>query len=189
MGCALLMGLDGALQSLPHGCAARSSLLKSASPQGHNRTIAKHCNKCTHRCLDVLLILGRAARFSAGPGQCCYRRQRQKNCWAHQIRRHALQQVRTPMAALLSLPWPASPRVIADPSPNSAANANLHALVCRALLDVARTPEGETRSSSGPGRRGYHRQRHRRSREQQILGELRPRSQQIHRQVITHAVA
>ena len=84
---------------------------------------------------------------------------------------------------------PASPRVIANPSPNSSANANLRVLVCRALLDVARNPEGETRSSAGPGRRGYHRERHKGSRAQQIHGELRPRSQQIHRQVITHAVA
>ena len=84
---------------------------------------------------------------------------------------------------------PASPRVIANPAPNSAANATFVFLVCRVLLDVARTPEGDTRSSAGPGRCGYHRQRHKGSRAQQIHGELRPRSQQIHRQVITHAVA
>ena len=133
--------------------------LQSPPSTGTHRSIAKHCS----------------GKQPTQPGRAG-------------LRRHGAQQAGRPRCPFRHRK-PASPRVIANPSPNSAANANLRVLVCRALLDVVRTSEGDTRSSAGPGRCGYHRQRHKGSRAQQIHGELRPRSQQIHRQVITHAVA
>ena len=67
-------------------------------------TPVAHCSKCTHRCLDMLRILGCAARSCAGPGQCCYHRQRQKGSKSHQIHRQALQQKRTPMRGCAAHP-------------------------------------------------------------------------------------
>jgi hypothetical protein len=70
-------------QTLVFGCATHS-------PDGTGR----RCDRCH---LDVLrILLGSAARYSVGPGPCCYPRQRQKGSKSRQIQRQPLQQMRIP---------------------------------------------------------------------------------------------